>query len=168
MRWIGAVAVFLCGGYFGFAIAASHKRDERNLRQIIIAIDYMECEMQYRLTPLPQLLEQVSRQMNGTVGVIFSQLALELGNQILPDVFCCMEAVLKKQKSIQAYSREALTMLGQCMGRFDLEGQLKELDSVRALCERHLNTLETNRDTRLRGYQTLGFCAGAALAILLL
>ena len=31
-----------------------------------------------------------------------------------------------------------------------------------------LSRLETNRENRLRSYQTLGLCAGAALAILFL
>jgi len=47
-----------------------------------------------------------------------------------------------------------------------MEGQLKGLESVRQECRRQVETLSYNRDARLRSYQTLGLCAGAALAIL--
>ena len=168
MRWVGAIAVFLCCGYLGFLKAANHKREERTLRQILLAIDYMECEIQYQLTPLPKLLGQAAKEIGGVAGNVFSVLANELENQISPEVTCCMETVLRRQKNIQEHTSEVLSMLGRCLGRFDLQGQLKELESVRCLCARYLTTLETDRNARLRAYQTLGLCAGAALAILLL
>lgn len=168
MRWIGAVLVFICCGYFGFAMAMSHRKEERTLRQILLAINYMECELQYRLTPLPQLLGQASKQVGGVARTVLSTLAAELESQISPEVAYCMESVLRREKDVPKLAMEAFQMLGQCLGRFDLQGQLKELDCVRALCTRHLSELEANRDVRLRSYQTLGLCAGAALAILLL
>lgn len=168
MRWIGAVLVFVCCGYFGFSMAMSHRKEEGTLRQLIAAIDYMECELQYRLTPLPLLLEQAAKQSGGTVRAVFTALSTELEEQISPEVSSCMEAVLSKQRDIPECSRDAFRVLGQGLGRFDLQGQLKELDSARLFCSEHLSALLSNRDVRLRSYQTLGLCAGAAIAILLL
>ena len=162
------MTVFLCGGYFGFSMVASHKKEEKMLRQIITAIGYMQCEIQYRLTPLPQLLGQASKQVSGTIGAVLVSLAKELESQILPDVSCCMAAILRQKTDIPGCIQEVLSFLGQCLGRFDLQGQVQELDAVNTLCQHHLAKLENNRDTRLRGYQTLGLCAGAAAAILLL
>lgn len=58
--------------------------------------------------------------------------------------------------------------LGRNLGRFDLTGQLSSLRALRAGCEDSLKQLTDNRDNRLRSYQTLGLCTGAALAVLLL
>lgn len=168
MRWIGAILVFVCCGYFGFSMAMSYRKEEKTLRQIIAAIDYMECELQYRLTPLPQLLKQAAEQAGGTVRTVLTALSGELDEQISPEVSCCMESVLCKQKDVPECAREAFRVLGQGLGRFDLQGQLMELDSVRLFCAEHLSALLSNRDVRLRSYQTLGLCAGAAIAILLL
>jgi hypothetical protein len=52
------------------------------------------------------------------------------------------------------------------MGRFDLEGQLNGLEAVRTRCRDWLDELISGREVRLRNYQTLGLCAGAALVIL--
>ena len=54
------------------------------------------------------------------------------------------------------------------MGQFDLSGQLKGFEAVNKDCLRELTDLENNRTQRTRSYQTLGLCAGAALAILFL
>lgn len=168
MRWIGASIVVICCGYFGFSMAIAHRKDEKMLRQIVRAIDFMEYELQYRLTPLPQLLLQAANETNGFVSVVLSKLAGELNDQVSPEVQCCMDAVLLKQKAISRCAREVFHTLGKSLGRFDLQGQLMELDSVRSMCQRYLSALETDRDVRLRSYKTLGLCAGATLAILFL
>ena len=60
-----------------------------------------------------------------------------------------------------------LQALGQTLGRFDLTGQLTCMERCRQSCMGQLEVLEHQQSQRLRSYQTLGFCAGEALAILL-
>ena len=55
LKVIGVILVIAgCGGV-GFRIAANHRLEEKTLRQLIGILDYMECELQYRLTPLDLL-----------------------------------------------------------------------------------------------------------------
>lgn len=65
-------------------------------------------------------------------------------------------------------TKRLLLVLGRTLGRFDLEGQLKGIDGISREAAAELDRLTKNQDARLRSYQTLGLCAGAALAILLL
>lgn len=166
IRIAGAILVIVGCGSFGFLIAAAHRREETILRQLLTALDYMQCELQYRLTPLPELCRQVAAGYSGAVRSVFFLLATELEDQISPDVERCMEHVLSKLKDLPKLTREAMELLGRSLGRFDLDGQLKGLEAVRQECRRNLEALAQNRDVRLRSYQTLGLCAGAALAIL--
>lgn len=165
-KWIGAIFIIVSCGGFGFSLAAAHRREENTLRQLISALDYMECELQYRLTPLPDLCRQAGMDARGNVGQVLRNLSRELENQVAPDVASCMNAALNGTKDLPEKSRQALLLLGRSLGRFDLSGQLKGLEAVRAACRRELEALTNNRDARLRSYQTLGLCAGAALAIL--
>ena len=166
IKWIGALLVILgCGGV-GFTMAACYRREERSLRALVRALDYMTCELQFRLTPLPQLVRQAGRESGSSAGKVLVMLAGELESQISPDVDSCMYAALSKMDGVPNSTREALRLLGKCLGRFDLNGQLQGLEQIRAHCRRELGTLESGRDQRIRGYQTLGVCAGAALAIL--
>ena len=166
LKWIGAVLIILgCGG-FGFSLAAAHRREEQSLRQLISGLDYMECELQYHLTPLPALCRQTARQLRGGLQALFLNLAQELENQINPDAEHCMMAALYKTGELPKKCREAAQSLGKTMGRFDLEGQLNGLEAVRSSCRDWLDELISGREVRLRNYQTLGLCAGAALVIL--
>ena len=165
-KWIGALLVVVgCGG-FGFSLASSYRKEESMLRQILSVLDFMECQLQYQLTPLPELCRMAGRGSSGTIRDILIFCAQELEQQISPDAYSCMICAVAKAAPITYSVRQVFAELGKTLGRFDLSGQLKGLDGVRTLCNNKLRELESNRDVRLRGYQTLGLCAGAALAIL--
>lgn len=168
IKLIGAFLVLTgCGG-FGFSMAASHRREERAFRQYISALEFMECELSCRLSPLPQLCRGAGEAGDGCVAQFFQTLALELENQVAPDAPCCVRAALGKTPGMPRNLKDHLTELGRTLGRFDLPGQLRDLRCAAARANAHLQSLTENRDRRLRSYQTLGLCAGAALAILFL
>lgn len=163
---IGAIFVIVgCGG-FGFMLAASNRREEKCLRQFMSALEYMECELQYRLTPLPELCRQAAKECNGAGKSVFLSLAGELDGQLSPDVERCMLSVLSRTNDLPQYTLAAMKQLGHSLGQFDIDGQLKELSGIREECRRNLEALTNNQAVRLRSYQTLGLCAGAAMAIL--
>ena len=166
IKWIGALLVVAgCGGV-GFTMAAACKREEWCLRGLVSALDYMTCELQFRLTPLPQLCAQAGAACWGAAGKALLNLSRELENQVCPDADSCMYAALARTDNIPKETERALRLLGTSLGRFDLDGQLRGIEQVRSHCRRQLDALSENRNQRVRGYQTLGLCAGAALAIL--
>lgn len=166
IKIFGALLIIIgCGG-FGFSITAACKREEVALRQLIGALDYMQCELQYRMTPLPDLCRQAGVENRNCVGKLLLALSNELESQICPDVSSCMSAALACVGDLPKRVRKAFEIMGMSLGRFDAEGQIRGLESVRAFCRSELDALAVNRDARLRSYQTLGLCAGAALAIL--
>ncbi len=168
LKWIGAVLVMAgCGG-FGAALAASHRRKEGQLRQLLEAIAFMECSLQYHLLPLPQLCRDTARQVSGPVRKVFQLLARELEAQIAPDAPSCMSAAVAQLPELPASSRRVCVQLGRTLGKFDLPGQLKGLAGAAEACRRALRKLEQDKQQRLRSYQTLALCAGAALTILFL
>lgn len=168
IKWIGAVLVVVgCGGC-GFAMAAAKRREERELRQLLRALEYMECELQYHQTPLPQLCRMASAATGGSIGQLFLKLGENLDQNAEPEALGCMELVLAEYTMLSQSARKVLRDLGECMGCFDLPGQLRGFQSARKEGLRLAEELAQNRDSRLRSYQTLGLCAGAALAIILL
>jgi len=166
MKWIGAVLIVAgCGG-MGFYHAASQYNEMNTLRRLIALLDFMSCELQYKLTPLPDLFRQAAQEAAGRLKKLFLSFAYELDSQISPDVKSCMNVALSKCPGLPEQTIQSLRELSGSLGRFDLAGQIQALESIRASCRRRLSKLEENQDVRLRSYQTLGLCAGAALVIL--
>ena len=168
IKLIGATLILAsCGGY-GIMMALMHKREVAALRQLLRALDVMICELEYRLTPLPTLCRNGAEQVKGSVGNCLNALACALEGQVSPDVGVCMTEALKNTPALPKYAAAQLQVLGQTLGRFDLSGQLTNLGHCKQACLGQLAVLEHHQSQRIRSYQTLGFCAGAALAILLL
>ena len=166
IKLTGAILVILGCGSVGFMIAAACRQEEKSLRQLLCALDYMQCELQYRLTPLPELCRKVATTSEGYIRELFLSLAIELEDQITPDVERCVSHALSSVPKLPALTGEAFKQLGVSLGRFDLDGQIRGLEGSRTTCRTSLEALTKDKSVRLRSYQTLGLCAGAALAIL--
>ena len=168
LKWIGAMLILTACCVFVFMVTANHKKEIQGMKSLISALDYMECELQYRMCALPDLCRKTAYETDGILRKVFTALANELEDQISPDVRQCMHSVLAGTKDIPTQTLHSLQLLGDSLGRFNLEGQLKGLEAVRQECRGILSKLMGNTETRIRSYQTLGLCAGAAIIILLI
>lgn len=168
LKWIGALLTLISCGSCGFLAAYAHRRQEESLFQLMGVLTNMAWELEYQLTPLPDLCEKAAGVSIGAIGNFFKQLSRELNGQASPNVAGCISIVLKKCDGIPKLTEKALKLLGESLGRYDCAGQLKGLESVREYCRQKLAELGYRREERLRSYRVLGICAGAALAILLI
>ena len=167
IRIFGAFLVFAgCGG-FGFSMAASARTEEQTLRQMLRAIRFLHAELSYRMPPLGALCRSTGAIVTGAVQKIFLALAEALERAESPSVSASMEEILEQHR-LSPFVRETLLELGETLGRFDLPGQLRGLDAAEAEVQKQLDGMQNGKETRLRSYQTLGLCAGASIAILLL
>ena len=165
-KWIGAFCIITACGSFGFSLAFKHLNEVKTIRQFLRIINFMDCELQYHLTPIPLLCRGAAAEAKGALSRVFLNLAVELENQILPDVQRCMCVAIKNSEPVPSVANELLILLGKQLGRFDLQGQLRGLEESGQIAKGKLDDLEHNKDVRIRGYKTLGLCAGAALVIL--
>ena len=167
LRLMGAGCILAGSGAFGFVMAAATRREEQQLRQLLGALEYLSCELSYRLTPLPGLCRGAAEDRKGAVGGFFQELARELDRQAEPDVQSSVKSVLERTV-LPPSVKGILEELGQTLGRFDLPGQLKGLELSIRETERLLRLIRDGAPERRRSWQTLGLCVGAALAILLI
>ncbi len=167
IKLVGALLIVAgCGGY-GLLLRRSHFQTVRALRQLHTAVQMMDAELAVRMTPLPELCRIGAEQAQAAVGSALNDLGVELDKQQCASAGACMGRVLDIHKELPGQVRAALAELGNGLGRFDLDGQRTALVACARDCERYLKELELNQSQRLRDGQTLSFCAGAALAILL-
>ena len=165
-KMIGAILILFSCGWFGFSLSAAYRREEKHLRQMVAALDYMQCELQYRLTPLPELCRQAGKEYPGAVGNFLLNLSEELEKHGDADLDKCINCAFQSTSGLSSRVWKGFQLLTASLGRFDANGQISEMESVRQYCRRELNILAEGREGRLRSYQTLGLCAGAAIVIL--
>lgn len=166
MKVLGAILIISGCGSVGFYIAFVYNRELALLKKFAYLLDYMTCQLQFKLMPLPALLRDAAKQAAGFMVGLFQDLADELDTQVKPDVKSCLLATLNKYPQIPASVRCCLCELSGSLGKFDLEGQMEGFAYTKSVCLEKIAALEENRESRLRTYRTLGICAGAALAVI--
>lgn len=168
VKWIGTILVLSGCSAWGFSAAASEKREAGILQTLANALRFMENELHFRLTTLPVLCRETAENSCGVVREVFHNLARELELQTGSDAAGCMEQALTKFHFLPQKIQNIFLQLGISLGRFDLQGQIRELDHILRCCEAELTRRSHNREQRSRNCKTLGVCVGAALAILLI
>ena len=156
-----------CGGC-GFAMAAECRNLEQNLRQTQNALEILQCEIECRLTPLPEICGILQSACPGPVGAFFGELRKEL---LLPDageLYVCAGAAVSRIRDLPAPCKKILLELCATLGRYDAEAQLRAIVGAKDETLRTLEMLRAEQAGRIRSYRALGLCGGAALAILLL
>ena len=154
-------------GGIGAVMLLQYLQASRALRQLSVALETMICEVQYKLSPLSVMCRAAARSTEGTVRKLLYAFAEELDKQIAPDAYQCMCSAIHKTEKLSGAILPHLRKLGKSMGQFDLEGQIRMLESALSDCRKSIGELEENRQYRIRSYQTLSICAGVALAVLL-
>ena len=163
----GVILIVLSCGGVGFKAAADHKRKAKLLKELIASIRFMKCELECRCTPLPELCRRVAETCNGHIRKFYLRLSEVLDSQVCPDTLSCCAYTITEIKGLPPCVCETIMIMAATLGKFDLKGQLEGLELAAIQGENALEKLTFEQDNRLRSYQTLGLCAGAALAILL-
>lgn len=166
VKIIGSALIILACGGFGFSMASADKKETNALRNLIHALCFMECELEYRLTSLPELLNAAKKYFTGSLRCFFEELSCILSTNDQANVQACVALAMKRVGNLPVSCRDPLIQLGKTLGSFGLTGQIEGMKAVRISCEQALCTKTADQDKRLRSYQTLGLCAGAALVIL--
>lgn len=170
IRFLGAGLVVLAAGSVGFGYARQVKLQCEQMRGLCWALDYMQSEMSSRLTPLTEIFILLSSCRQKDVALFFKACAGALSKSpgcTLPLAFQrgfqVSNALCPGEKS-----RQALGNLSLSLGRFELEAQLAALEAAKRQITDELLELESQKRARCRSYETIGLCAGLALAVIFL
>ena len=161
---LGAALVTAGTGAIGFGAAAQLGRRVSELRAMVTAL-----ELPFRLTPIPELLDELSRRTPLPARPLFARClgGLDrLGEESLGQIWTA--AVEESLPDLRGEDRAILAELGQVLGRFDGDGQGQAVGQARLRLSHQLEGAERERDSHGRLYGALGVTAGAFFVILLL
>ena len=169
LRLIGAALVTLSASLVGFGFARGVRRQCAQLEGLLWALDFMQAELSARLTPL-QLFSALSACRQKDVALFFEA----AGRALSVPSGCTVPVSFKRgfqaspglspgQEAVQT-----LYGLSTALGRFDLESQLAAIERAKGSITSVLLQLQAQKRARCRSYETIGICAGLALAVILL
>ncbi len=167
IRLIGAILVAGGTAAVGAAAVQGLKARARLLSALIGALDIMQSELYFKLTPLPELTERLAREADAPIRPFFKKLSAgmeSLGEHSFASLWehalqACGQFWRQAEKTL-------LSELGGVLGRYDTEGQTRIIAYIRARLEGLLTQAEADCRQQGRVYGALGVVCGLAMVII--
>lgn len=170
MRFLGSLLLMVGAAGLGFGAVSQLRTHVAALRSLAGALEQMERELGFRLTPMPELMARLAREVQGPAGLVFSHCREhmnELGEKSFGQLW--REAVeAESDLLLTEQERQIMDALGDVLGRYDGDGQREALQSAARQLDECLKKAEEDQHRLGRVYTALGLGAGAMLVILLL
>ena len=169
IRLMGALLTAGGGAFLGFAAAGRLTRRARVLRQMAGALEQMDREISFRLTPMPQVMERLGAEYPPPVGALFSRCCLgfdELGERSLAEIW--RTALAESDLDLEDREIAVLDELGEVLGRFEESGLRTALARAAEELNQAAELARVEAEKRGRMYRVLGLAVGGLLVILLL
>ena len=162
--------IVLGSGSAGFGFARAVRAQLRQLNALLAALETIKGEIEYRLTPLPEIFAALGGSRNREIAEFFSRLAALLSSaQTCTVGYACRQALAQTRGlSLSSAARGTILSLFDSLGRYDLEGSVQALDLALSRLREEVKALQNSAAARCRTYLTLGVCTGLAAAVILI
>lgn len=170
MRLAGIILIVVSTGSVGIRIARGLHRRCRFLRQLIDALQLLKNEIAVCATPLPQAFALMAVATDGPLERLFSAIAREMDRNRWTTPLAAVRKALNQTPELPESDPASQTLvdLAARLGKYDTDSQLQGIDLAVLRLTEVLHQAEVEKSTRSKTYQTLGICAGLAMAILLM
>lgn len=170
IKFLGAVLILGAATMFGFVQALNYARRPKQIRQMIGSLQRMETEIVYALTPLPEAMLTLSKQMAEPLSSLFRITAERLHDTLVTSTREIWQQTVRevwKRSSMKQPEQEIVLQLGNVLGITDRSDQIKHL----RLAVSQLQAEEQeSRDEQKRYeamWKSLGVLIGALIVILM-
>ena len=147
-------------------MALSVRRTGEVLSQLLAALEQMRCEIAFRHTPLPELMQLLAAESHGAVADFFRNTSKELMRREAASAGVAFRMCLPPAPVFPPQARQTILQLGSSLGRYDIKSQLRGVDLAIERTRNQLDKWRSEQRSLIRSYCTLGICAGMAIAIL--
>ena len=155
LKLIGLSLILAASGAVGAGLAWTVRRQQAQTLALIDALLRIRHELQYRLTPLPEIF-------SGLAGSLSAADTCTVG-------YACRQALAQTRGlSLSSAARGTILSLFDSLGRYDLEGSVQALDLALSRLREEVKALQNSAAARCRTYLTLGVCTGLAAAVILI
>lgn len=170
LKLIGLSLILAASGAVGAGLAGTVRRQQAQTLALIDALLRIRHELQYRLTPLPEIFAALGGSRNREIAEFFSRLAALLSSaQTCTVGYACRQALAQTRGlSLSSAARGTILNLFDSLGRYDLEGSVQALDLALSRLREEVKALQNSAAARCRTYLTLGVCTGLAAAVILI
>lgn len=167
---LGAVLILITGAMFGFYQAAQYANRPKQIRQLIQALQRLETEINYGLTPLPEALEHISKIISAPISNMFLQASRKLSTNDGNTTTDSWREVIKEgwnDTSMKAAEMDIILQLGNTLGISDRNDQIKHIHLTANQLQGEEEIAKEEQKRYEKMWKSLGILVGALVVILM-
>ena len=170
MNIVGAVLIIGATAVIGLSSVWRMSTRVRALAGLIAAAETMKNEICDRMMPLPELIEQLTREAAPPVDRLFYRMAKEMADIGMERFYFLWKRAVEESSELEltAPERQTLIDLGRSLGRYDTEEQRGAFAYAQRRLEGYLRQAEEARVKQGRVHAVLGIAVGVFVVIILL
>ena len=167
----GAILIIFTAYWYGVLIGSKYKNRVKNLESLLIAMEMIHAEINYGLTPLPEVFRKIGQSISKPVGALFLRTSREMescrGKSALE---CWTDAVNAHKNELEFNEKqlEQLEKLGMVWGKGNKSGQLKQVVLIQSFVRHALESANHELEKNDKLWRYLGLLGGITLVIFLL
>lgn len=169
-KMIAIAIIFLSSTYIGFYYGESFKRRSKQLKAILKSVMFLNNEVMYSNTPLPEALNYVSMKIENPISNILSNVAIDLENGESKSVYEAFNKEYHSNKSsLNLYEEDKgiIKDFLKGLGESGVYGQDKLFNLTIENMKINCNTADELAKKNSKMYSAIGVCIGAMIAIFL-
>jgi stage III sporulation protein AB len=170
MKIIGIILILSTSTLIGFALARRYRERPRQLRQLVTALQSLESEIMYGLTPVfdaaSHLVEQLPRPANSFFSELVTLLDKRDGRS-LTELWSETTEHFWAQSALKQTEKEIWKQFGQTLGQSDRDNQKKHIQLAIAHLEREETEARLAQQQYEKMIKSLGVLGGLLIVLLL-
>lgn len=170
IKLIGAFLIVISSSLVGMGLASQFVQRTKQLRQLQVAMQWLETQIVYGSTPLHIALAHISERIGGEIGNLFSAVAEGLTDRREASTRECWDEGIKREWAKTAMKnpeKEVLLHLGQVLGQSNREDQQKHIRLALMSLKSEEQQARDNQQKYEKMCRSLGLLGGLLVVILL-
>lgn len=170
IKWIGAIVIITATTGGGFAWAKTFSDRPRQLRQLKTALQSLEAEIMYGLTPLDEACDHLAGQLTGPLTHFFKVFSHQLnsGRTTVQQAWEAALDIVWSDTALADSDREVMKQFGATLGKHDRDHQQKQIRLTLSHLEREEAEAKDAQYRYEKMIKSLGFLTGLLIVLLLI
>ncbi|WP_164931676.1 stage III sporulation protein SpoIIIAB [Longirhabdus pacifica] len=171
LQLFGSVFILFSSTMIGFSQAARIHARTSQLRLCIHAMQRLQTEVTYGLTPLPEALQHISKVIpSPPLANMFYDISMMLSEEGTSTQECWLYGISKhwRKTAMKKAEKEILERLGSTLGLSDQDNQLKHIQLAVQQLQMEEEHARANQMRLSKMWRSLGILTGLLVTIILL
>ena len=157
--------ILILSSLLGKYLAKRYKNRLKELEEMRTALNIFKTKINFTYSPIPEIFEEISKNISGNVGKIFKTAKEKMQNTTANIAW--EESLEEVYSNLNDEDIYTLKNLSKLLGQTDIQGQTSQIDITQKFLETQIKEAVEEKKKNEKLYSKLGTTIGLAIVIIL-